>query len=322
MYLAAYLRARLEDPATTGLTVVLLSFGKFLGRRQISERDVQALLPLASHVSVVQMQSREEWRAEPDESLLYLAVGAPGLKVSLRLLFANRRRIPCVVVDEGLGSYGTLRTRRLAGRREGRGRTRALARALTVSLTTWMFTTERWTMYRESPNGWTVDPRVAAEFRRQVSRAGAAAGGLQAVLVGQPWVELGQMTEARLRQVVREVDAACAASGLRLRIRPHPAEDRSRYFGYEVDADGTPIELDPSVVAASLVIGFNSTALLNLAALHQTPVVRLLIPELEPLFDAMSRRQRSLLDAVVPTAVRLDELPAQLQLAAERDTGD
>ena len=78
--------------------------------------------------------------------------------------------------------------------------------------------------------------------------------------------------------------------------------------------DARPAELDRQVVGARLVLGGNSTALLNLAAVHRTPAVRVMVPELAPLDAALGSRQRSLLDAFLPPAVPVTQLSRVLRV--------
>ena len=66
-------------------------------------------------------------------------------------------------------------------------------------------------------------------------------------------------------------------------MRPHPSESPARYRGFVLMGGSGPAELDREVTEASVVVGSNSTALLNLAAVHGTRAVRVTAPELSPL---------------------------------------
>ncbi|MGL5862681.1 MAG: hypothetical protein ACRCY9_15625, partial [Phycicoccus sp.] len=145
---------------------------------------------------------------------------------------------------------------------------------------------------------WRVVPEVAAEFRAGLGGTPAPEGS--AVLLTQPWVELGLLPAAGYAAHVDAVARACAARGLQLRVRAHPAEDPGRYSGLDVADGAGPAELDRAVTTASVVLGADSTALLNTAAVHGTPAVRVSVPGLEHLAAGLGARQRRLLDAYLP----------------------
>lgn len=322
VYASAYLRHLLRQRGVGRVTVVNLGLGAFLGVEQVTEGDVTSRLPAGERISVEHARSAENWRAKPGEALIYLAVGAPGIKPYLRLLLANRSRLHRVVVDEGLGSYGGWRARWAAGRRQGGRGLRALLRAVAVTLAQRCFTDERWALYRRTGSGWWPDSRIASEFRAQLAPAAPGAGNRAVVLLSQPWVELGQLSAERYLSVLQDVRRSCAAAGLSLRVRTHPAEDETRYALLQRDGcldDGSgPAELDRTVVDAATVLGFNSTALINLSAVFGTPVLRLALPELAAVETGMSAGQASLLDAFVPGPVPISELTDRLRAEQRR----
>jgi hypothetical protein len=134
-----------------------------------------------------------------------------------------------------------------------------------------------------------------------------------ALLLSQPWVELGHVSAERYRDLLHELDGACAAAGMRLCVRPHPVEDRSRYAGMCLDHGTGPAELDPWVAGVGALLGFNSTALMTCAAVHGTPALRLVIPELAAVEASMTADQRSLLDQYLPALVTPGEVTAALR---------
>jgi hypothetical protein len=321
VYAASYVRSVL---ATTRrpVTLVDLGLGQFMGRANVTPHDVRALMPTDGRLTVVAPRGDERWSARPGERLVYVAVGAPGIKPYLRLRTTHGlRQIHTVVIDEGIGSYGSWRTRRDACLRQGATPLWSTVRSLAVSASRLLLTSERWTLYRCADQGWRVDERVASEFR---DTAGEAPGPARtAVFLCQPWVDLGLMEEQCHLDHLRAVSEACAGAGLRFRVRPHPAEDASRYRDFEVTSAPGPGELDPQVAHASVVLGTSSTALLNVASLYGTPAVRVAVPELAHLDDRLSRQQRSLLDAYLPTAVPLAFLANRLRVLVrpQRRTG-
>lgn len=311
---AACVRSVLDDAGDAPVTVVDLGVVRFLGVQRVSEQQLRAALPDDPRLRVVHARTPDDRVARPQEALVYVAVGAPGIKPWLRLVAANRRRPRCLVVDEGLGTYGGWRTRWAAGRREGRSALavlRAPVRALAVTASAAVLTDERWALHALGPDGWRTDDRLAAEYRRLLPPTGPALP--VAVLLSQPWVRLGLVGAARYAEALRAVEQVCADAGLALVVRPHPAEDPADLAGLPVQQSSVPAELDRQVVDAAVVLGFNSTALVNLTALHGTRSLRLTLPELAGVERDLSPRQRSLLAAFVPGPLSLDELAARLR---------
>ena len=61
------------------------------------------------------------------------------------------------------------------------------------------------------------------------------------------------------------------------------------------------------------LLGFNSTALMSCAALHGTPALRLVIPELAAVEGSMTADQRSLLEQFLPAVVTPGTVAAALR---------
>ena len=313
---AACVRSVLDAAGDAPVTVVDLGVVRFLGVQRVSEEQLTAALPDDPRLRVVHARTPGDRVARPQEALVYVAVGAPGIKPWLRLVAANRRRPRCLVVDEGLGTYGGWRTRWAAGRREGRGALaglRAPVRALAVTASATLLTDERWALHAPGPDGWRTDPRLAAEYRRLLPPSTGRSGAPVAVLLSQPWVRLGLLSAERYAEALREVERVCASAGLALLVRPHPVEDPADLAGLPLQQSALPAELDRRVVDASVVLGWNSTALVNVVALHGTRALRLTLPELDPVERTMSSRQRSLLAAFVPGPLTLPALAARLR---------
>ena len=300
VYAASYLRGLLAEPLER-VTVVDLGVRTFLGRANVSAADLEELLPHDARLRRVRPSGAGRGESEPGESLVYLAVGAPGIKPYLRLRRAHpTRRIHVVVVDEGLGSYGTWRTRRDAWRREGGREPWPTVRALAVAAARHLLTDERWALYERDRGQWQLHDAVAAEFRGEA--AGSPDAAATVVFLSQPWVELGLVTKQAYTRYLEVMAESCRARGLAFAVRPHPAEDESVFAGHQTVSSRVPAELDARITSARAVVGVSSTALLNLAAIHGTPAVRLALPELAPLEDELAEGQRSLLDRFLPPA--------------------
>lgn len=317
VYGAAWLRQFADD----GLTVVVWPPRSFLGRESVTLDHVRAALP--DGVQVLPLATAG-LRGRPDELLAYLSVGVPGIKPWFRLHAANPwRRIPVVVTDEGLGSLGTLANRVQSFDRESshltgagwvvarlRSRVRALAHA---AASRWLVNT-RWSLYRPDGNGgWHFNEQLAEQLRQAVPtthRAGDEPN--RAVFCAQPWVELGQIGLADYRTWLRAMADIVEADGYQFAVRPHPAEDVSHYEGFEVLPVSGPAETDPNCTSAALLLGISSSSLLNLAAIHQIPAIRVLPDQLGGLERTMGPRQASVLRYFLHEPATLDTLAERL----------
>ncbi|NHN54589.1 hypothetical protein G9U51_02190 [Calidifontibacter sp. DB0510] len=290
VHLAAWLRSQQS---------VTLTVGDDLARTAVSEDDIRALLP--DHVELRFEPRAAAW---PTGDLTYLSVGAPGIKPWIALHRKEiRRRVRVVVTDEGLGTYGDWRTRRAALAREGAGEPQRTVRAAAVASASRLLTGERFALYVKEQQ-WAVREEIAREFHRHTADVDRTPSG-DLVLLTQPWVRLGVITEPDYRAHIDAVAAHARREGMRLVVRPHPTEDTTMYAGLPLVTSPLPAELDPRVVTAAQVAGSTSTALLNLAAIFDRPATRLVIPGLEHLEDALGRDQRALLARHLPQATRV-----------------
>ncbi|MGL5928644.1 MAG: hypothetical protein ACRCY8_06895 [Dermatophilaceae bacterium] len=320
VYAASWLRHAADDGARQEIVVDDLGSRPFLGRDRVDPSDAVRLLSLDGRLDVrpagSSVGSSAWWAAEGGEERVLLSVGAPATKAWARMRAAAPGRRPgVVVVDEGLGSYGDWRTRRAAWGRQGVREPWRTVRALALAGAGRVLTDVRWALYAADRRGWRVVPEVAGEFRAWLTGAPASTG--TAVLLTQPWVELGLLPADEYAAHVDAVARACATHGLHLRVRAHPAEDVGRYTGFDLADGAGPAELDRAVTTAAVVLGSDSTALLNTAAVHGTPAVRVSVPGLEHLAAGLGARQRRLLDAYLPAPRHPDDLGPGLDAAGE-----
>jgi hypothetical protein len=313
VYAASWLRHLLEDVAHGDgpVEVVVLDVGSGFGEVRVGEEQVRSYLPEDPRLDVVTVVRPEHWVARPGVQRVLLSIGSPGTRAWARMVRAGRGRRPhVVVVDEGIGSFGTIRSRRAAYRREGGSATRAALRAGVVGTGALVLGDVHWSLYERRDGSWLVREEVAREFRRRLS--GSSPTAPVAVYLTQPWPELGVMSEGAYLEHLRGVREECAEAGLPLALRPHPSETPSRYAGFDLVGGRLPAELAREVVEATVAIGSNSTALLNLAAVHATTSLRVTAPGLGPLENALTERQRSLLSTFLPGPVEVTGLSARI----------
>ncbi|MFC7491571.1 MULTISPECIES: hypothetical protein [unclassified Knoellia] len=308
VHAGSYLRHLLRR--TSGEVVVdYLGSGSFLGRDNVRPEHVTAFLPEDPRLTVRSSDRAGDasgpgaGRTRQGGHHVLLSVGAPGIKPYLRLIAESRTRPEVVVVDEGIGTYGDWRTRRDAWRRQGGREPWPTVRSWAVTCAGHVLTDLRWALYEQVGGTWRVVPEVAAGFADAPVAPTSAAGEARAVYLTQPWVELGLVTEDAFRGHLGQVAAACADVGLAFAVRPHPAEAGGRYAAWPELARDLPAELDPAVVGAQVVLGTDSTALLNLAAVQRRPALRVTLPELHRLERGLGSEQRSLLAAFLPPPI-------------------
>ena len=315
VHVASYVRHLLAT--RTGPVVVRsLGTGAFLGRTSVTAEDVVEFLPDDPRLTVHTDADPRALAPGRGVDWVYLAVGAPGIKPWLRMAAHQPLHRPhVVVVDEGLGTYGTWRTRRDAWMRQGGGRVWPTVRALAVTGASTLLTDERWPLYRRltgaQGRSWAVHEQVAEEFRRRVPAPGALTD--RAVYLAQPWVAMGVLDASDHRRHLREVEQAVRAAGLDFVIRPHPADPEGSYEGLPVAVGTGPAELDPDVVGARVALGTTSTALINLAALYGSGAIRVRHGSLAHLDDDLGPDQRTLLEQFVPRAATPQSLAATIR---------
>lgn len=290
IYGASWLRAHTTG---TDLQVVVEDFGSFQGTTRITTDDVAWALPGIE--ATFGLRSEVGLRVPAGSTATYLAVGSPGIRPLLRLLRSNpARRLSFVATDEGFSSYGTWRTKRDAWVREGKPAARSTVRALLTAGVSTLTRPSAWRLHEQVSAGWRTNEHIASEFRLHCRRT---APSRTAVFCSQPWVELGLIDSAEYTSQVLRVAESCRAAGLNFLVRPHPVEDPDRYRSIGgVAAAERPAELDPACVNAAVVLGASSSALINLAAIHDVPVVRVSPPAISALDATLSPQQRSLLD--------------------------
>lgn len=312
VYLASYVRSLLAAGGTVRLSFIEVP--AFLAAAPVTVADARAMLPDAETLSIE--PGLPGWRFAPGSDAVYASVGAPGLKVLLAMRKAEpRRRIRVVVTDEGIGTYGSFASRRAAIARQGAGLPKAGLRAALVQGSSRLLTSQRWAAYECRGTSWVPNPAVAQEFRRDLGEV-AVGSDDTAVILTQPFVDLGLIDEAQYVAYVERLAQEAAAVGLRPLVRPHPAERTGRYANLELmDGVGTA-DLDPAVVRARVVLGGPSTAIVNLSAVYGARTVWVSEPSLAYLDTEVSRDQAGIFRAFLGEPVQPDDVRVALQQIA------
>lgn len=238
----------------------------------------------------------------------FVSIGSPGTRAWARFRSSpSAWPLRTVVVDEGIGSYGTVATKRAAMRREGSREPWATVRAWAGVAARRVLPDESWRLYERSGDRWAVNDAVAAEFRRASPTREFRD---RVVFLTQPWVDHRLIRESDYLAHLTDVAARVRRAGAEFVIRPHPTEPAGRYDAFHVLESVLPAELDPDVLGARLVLGETSTALLNLAAVHGLPAARVIGPLADIGSIALSDSQATLFTQFVPRSLTLDEIDA------------
>ena len=310
VYASSYLRHRLTtDGSVDGIRLFVAPTRELLAK--FSESEVRDLLPADERLTTILVEPGSRWWRGLGADCVLLSIGAPGTRALARLLRARWGRKPLVVVvDEGIGSYGNWRSRRAAYARKGGREPEVSLRAAAVAGANAVVPDVRWSLYRRTGGRWFVDPVVAAEFRHHLDDQNLEQPSV--VYLTQPWVKLGVMSVAEHARHLDHLRAESERQGFAFAVRPHPLDDADLYRDQWVLTKRSAAEFDRRIAQAHLVIGGSSTALLNIRALHGSRVMRIGTPGLAGLDRTLSARQRSLLDAVLPAPVDVDQIRAAI----------
>lgn len=241
-----------------------------------------------------------------------LSTGAVGIKPWLRLTAKHPfKRLTVVVIDEGLGTYGNWKSRHDATLRQGGKDPQAALRTTAVEGATRLLTHIRWPLHvQTSPGRWALNKPVADEFRRIAPAPDRSSD--RVVFLTQPWPEVGVISEVRYAAHVEYVARAVKSAGLDFVVAPHPGEPAGRYARYETTPTSTLAECNPLVLGAKAIVGASSTAMLNVAAIHGVPALRVGTQDLSRLDYEMAPNQRSLLGQYAAPSVTAAELGRRL----------
>lgn len=312
LYVASYVRTRLAQRAGLRMLVSVLPSSGFLAADTVGLDDVRELLPADARMTVT--DDFPGWRFQDGAEAVYVSVGAPGMRALSKIRRADpRRRVHVVVTDEGIGTYGSFATRRDAMRRQGASAFAASLKAGLVVTSARLFTSERWPAYVPSAGAWSVSEPVAREFGRHLPSDVRPGSSDLAVVLTQPFVDLGLVDEGVYLAYVETLCAAAREAGLRPVVRAHPAERRDRYDRFEVLPGCGTAELDPDVVGASVVMGGPSTALVNLAAMEGGRVLWVSEPSLTALDTDVSKQQREIFDTFLGPRIPLAAISEYLR---------
>ncbi len=298
-----YASSWLRQSAPVNTHVGVIDAGGFVRRGIISADAFERWLGAIDGISYSFVGRPEMTDAEQ----VYIAIGSPGIKPLIRLRLANRlRRLRVVAVDEGIGSYGDFHSLRAAFGRQGNREPKRTIRAVAVQVAR-LAIDERWPLYLPDGQSWRINPPVADEFRRADASPEASDS---VVYLSQPWPELGVVSKEGYLDHLQDIAAVVAEHGLRFLVKPHPIEDVSlhRARGIQLLDSDTPAELEPLVLGARAALGYTSTALLNMAAIHALPAFRVGYPELAGIRKGLTESQASLLHAFLPDFVTVAEL--------------
>lgn len=268
----------------------MLGTRTFFGGDEITPDDVAGIIADAAVTVTSGLGGKAPKGAKP----WLLSTGAVGIKPWLRIKARHlTRRVTVVVTDEGIGTYGNWRSRHQAMGRQGVPEPWRTIRTTAVEGATKLLTDERWATHVRSGKKWGLNKQVGDEFRAAAPKPDDHPG--RVVFLSQAWPELGVLDEAKYAQHLDEVARAVQLAGREFVVLPHPGEPKERHERYAVEGPQVLAEFHPVALGAEVLVGASSTAMLNLAAVHGIPAIRVGTPELTKLDHDLAPGQASLL---------------------------
>ncbi|QOV62488.1 polysialyltransferase family glycosyltransferase [Kosakonia pseudosacchari] len=220
-------------------------------------------------------------RAGYRKEILHLFIGSVGIKPALSM---RKKNITCkisnIVIDEGIGSVSDIHTMQKVYMRERKiNHFKAYLHALVyLYLKRGILAKQIWRLF----DGLKPNQQII-EFIKAKSVPLRYENTSYLLLLTQPWVKLGVITEDEYIDYLRNIISEANTLELKLIVKPHPSEDFQLYenLGLKVIDTLTPVELCFDFANCVAVIGFNSTSLILLNAIYNTPAFRLSFEKLD-----------------------------------------
>lgn len=234
----------------------------------------------------------------------------------------RRRSIPytLVVVEEGIGSYGTAIQNISAKMRENnhegvRRHVFLLEELVKEGLKSLIFLRKEkvyWTNYNK--NKLTLNHNVVNAYKKEVVRQSKIQGVDQnmiarincgSLFLSSPVVELGLIAEKdyiwKLKSIIRK--------DRKLYVKPHPAEDDAKYkrHGFNLIKSDLPFEIIAIEISQLVpVYALSSTCCYTANLFSNISIVRL--EELDFFYKSLSRKQKKILSGLPSSYINYDNL--------------
>lgn len=230
------------------------------------------------------------------QTIFHLFIGSVGLKPAFLMRLTNPfSKIKNIIIDEGIGSESDVLTMKSVYSREGKmSDVRALVHALTyLYLKRGILADDIWKLFEKGkPN------RHIMSFIKANRLKCAEVDVKYILLLTQPWVKLGVLTEKEYDDYLCDLVNTVAASNIVLIVKPHPGEDFQYYKDHNIQILDSlhPIELCISFSNCAAVIGFSSTSLILLNSIYDILSFRLKYDKLDELIR-LSKTQEELFES-------------------------
>ena len=281
IYAGAYINKMLDADGVDELEVYCLGFVEFLGSTRVVWSDFRKFIPQHPKISVYYIDSGSKFpKFISSYRITYLCVDTLGLKDLLLIYSKNPTvKLDCIIFDEGLGSYMTTQMRFKRFRKASGSVVWAALKIIKENVLNILFRPKFWRMYYQEQDGWKVNKSIEAWIKQGVPlHNGNIVGKNSRVIyyISQPVIELGIVAEQKYYDFLLRLQQIIKKYNYHLIVKPHPLESKHRYKGLQIEIDSIsyPAELRSDIKNSVVILGINSTGLINFSALYGMKVFR------------------------------------------------
>lgn len=292
VYVASYIdKLKARQMYNENTCVYFESNARFLSNKKIDSRIVRHWLG-----DVIFYNKKKRIVNFRRQTVFHLFIGSVGLKPAFLMRLTNPlSKIKNVIVDEGIGSESDIMAMKSVYSREGKmSGIRALVHALTyIYIKRWFLANEIWKLFEKGKPNLHIVNFIKANRLKNFE-----VEDKYILLITQPWVKLGVLTEKEYDDYLYELIKAVSSRDIKLIVKPHPAEDFQYYKDHNIQILDSlhPIELCISLKNCVAVIGFSSTSLILLNSIYGVSSFRLKYDKLDSLIK-LSKAQEKLFES-------------------------
>lgn len=275
VYVASFID-QIKNEGNFNFEIYYENNSRFLSKAKINSSIIEKWLGKVTYV-----KPGKSIRVGYRKEIFHLFIGSVGIKP---VLLMRKNNITCkisnIVIDEGIGSVSDIHTMHKVYMRERKINSfRAYLYAfLYIYLKRGILAKQIWRLF----DGLKPNQKIM-DFIKAKSVPLKYENNSYLLLLTQPWVKLGVLTEHEYKDYITNIICEANALELKLIVKPHPSENFQLYqeLGLNVIDTLTPVELCFDCDNCLAVIGFNSTSLILLNAIYNTPAFRLSFEKLD-----------------------------------------
>ncbi|MEQ4451541.1 polysialyltransferase family glycosyltransferase [Kosakonia sp. YIM B13605] len=308
VYVASFIN-KIKNEGNFNFAIYYENNSRFLSSAKIHTSIIEKWLGKVNYV-----KPGKSIRAGYRKEILHLFIGSVGIKPVLLMRKSNITcKISNIVIDEGIGSASDIHTMQKVYMRERKINSfkAYLYAFIYFYLKRGVLAKQTWRLFDGlKPNQQIMDFIKAKSVPIKYDNTSYM------LLLTQPWVKLGILTEDEYKDYISNIISEANALKLKLIVKPHPSEDFQLYenLGLNVIDTLTPVELCFDFDNCFAVIGFNSTSLILLNAIYNTPAFRLSFEKIDSVVSC-SRLQESLFNKYTSQRMSIIDIFNELSIS-------